>query len=458
MRFFRLALFPLLATADSNAPPQATLILNEEQTEINLLFAKPLKDPLSITVGDLSLTFLPSGKKVNLSSFTEEAPKFPAGVKDEVVAALRKTSAALPDPKDKSVQIEIRNVLYKDESNPVTLTATGPIYNPSNIQTWVDATSKALAPSKTTEEKDLFAGFNFAIPSKSNDAGSQGDFVFNRTVASLPRQISSTGFADSGMLGLKLKKGSQDGKDPKHFSMGFSFRKTRLLIASADRKTIFDALNSDSPIGNNDAVRALGNATKPFFRAFLLDYGLQMESDVTSLGLGNVSNMIGDLKPQFATASHAIAGNSGFFNLRFMPAGLEIGHNLSAPDAKDANAKSIELGSLVRIKSALEARLFYDSKVDTSFLNRVEMSTSVANRFLLQDEIAYDAKTRKNVATANGAKPWVQVDFKIFAGPRIGGIRPGFKLTYQRGSLPPLYATTKVFTYGLVFESAEDSR
>ena len=460
MKYWLLLTIPVVAFAADSIEPQATLIVLNDQTEINLLLPKTLKTPLSVTSGDITITFQPSGKTFSVSSHVETGgdPRFPAGVKDEIVAVLKKTAAALPDSRDKTVQFEIRNVLYEGASSPVIVTASGPIYTSSNVDDWIAATSKALAPSKTTDEKDLFAGFNIAIPSKSSNSGSQGDFVVNRTVMSLPNQLSGAGFADSGMLGLRLKKGSEDGKDPKHLSLGFSLRKTRLLIKAEDKKTLFDALNSDTAIGNDDAMRAMGRATKPFFRAFLFDYGLQMESDVTSKGLGNVSNMIGDFKPQFATASHTFAGNSGFFNLRFMPAGLEVGHNLSVPDAADTNAKTRETGSLVRIKSALEARFFYQSKADTSLLNRVELSTAVANRVLLQDEIAYDVKTKLNVNTAHGAKPWVQTDFKISVGPRIGNIRPGFKLTYQRGSLPPVYADTKVFTYGLVFESAEDSK
>jgi hypothetical protein len=50
---------------------------------------------------------------------------------------------------------------------------------------------------------------------------------------------------------------------------------------------------------------------------------------------------------------------------------------------------------------------------------------------------------------------WTQVDFKVLVGSGMNGLRPGLKATYQRGYLPPVFAFTKVFSYGLVFESTK---
>jgi len=61
----------------------------------------------------------------------------------------------------------------------------------------------------------------------------------------------------------------------------------------------------------------------------------------------------------------------------------------------------------------------------------------------------------KNLNITGGNKPWIQVDFKVFIGSRLAGIRPGLKVAYQRGSLPPVFADTKVFSYRLIFESSD---
>src|SRR5262249_28502641 len=156
------------------------------------------------------------------------------------------------------------------------------------------ATSKALEPAKTTEEKDLFAGLNLAVP--SGDGAVQGDFAFNRTVASLSQQLrGASSFADSGVFGLKIKKGSEDGKDPRHMTLGFQLRKTVLLANKTDLDKLREAIRPGAnPEPNDFPHDALTRIRSRFFRAFLADYGFQMEGDVSQKGVANVSNLILD--------------------------------------------------------------------------------------------------------------------------------------------------------------------
>jgi hypothetical protein len=173
-----------------------------------------------------------------------------------------------------------------------------------------------------------------------------------------------------------------------------------------------------------------------------------MEADVSKRGLGNVSNLLMDVRPQLATGAMTALGENSEFTFRFMPAGFELGRNVSNPDKVTQ-----ELGSLARYKAAAEVALYYESKAPNPLLQRVELNVSSVYRRLLTDETSYNATSQTNVDTARGDKLWTQGDFKIFLGAAFNGMRAGLKATYQRGYLPPVFTRTKIFTYGLVFES-----
>src|SRR5262249_26129340 len=253
------------------------------------------------TAADIQITFLPSGKVVPQTSIDPSSVKLVAGTKRKFTFVLNAEAAALPEAGDRTYQIEVRNIAYAGAASRITLKATGTVYDAANIKSLVDATAQALSSAKTTEEKNLFAGFSAVVPN-SRGAGAQGDLVFNQSVSSLPRKMSKVGFADSGSFGANLKKGSVLGNDPRHFALGFSLRKTVLFASRADLSTLRAATNPGAAhVPSEDALRALSNVRSHFWRAFLADYGFQMEGDVSDRGIGNVSNAIFDLRPQLAT-------------------------------------------------------------------------------------------------------------------------------------------------------------
>jgi hypothetical protein len=426
------------------------LIVRHAQSDVVVDVTRDLESPLAATPSDIQITFLPSGKVVPGTSIDPASVRLIVGTSRKFALALNSDAAALPEAGDRTYQIEIRNIAYAGAPGRVTLKATGTIYDASNIKSLVDATSQALSSAKTTEEKNLFAGVDMVVPNSAG-AGAQVDLVFNQSISSLPRKLSRTGFADAGSFGAKIKKGAVLGNDPQHFSLGFSFRKTILLASRADLNTLRAATNPGAAhVPSEDALHALSQVRSHFWRAFLADYGFQMEGDVSDRGIGNVSNAILDVRPQIATAAKPILGERGYFTLRLMPVGLEVGHNLNNPD----NITK-EIGGISRYKAGAELRVFYQSKTDKPILNRVELVGASIYRRLFLTESALNAAKQTNVNTTLGDKLWTQVDFKVFVGPKMGKIRPGLKTTYQRGYLPPVFNRTKTFSYGLVFESTE---
>src|SRR5262249_34209784 len=207
--------------------PETHLILRHAQSDVVVDVPRDLASPLTATAADIQITFLPSGKVVPQTSIDPSSVKLVAGTKRKFTFVLNAEAAALPEAGDRTYQIEVRNIAYAGAASRITLKATGTVYDAANIKSLVDATAQVLSSAKTTEEKNLFAGFSAVVPN-SRGAGAQGDLVFNQSVSSLPRKMSKVGFADSGSFGANLKKGSVLGNDPRHFALGFSLRKTVL--------------------------------------------------------------------------------------------------------------------------------------------------------------------------------------------------------------------------------------
>ena len=426
--------------------PTAHMIVRAAQLDVVVDAGKAVTSPLSFTATDIVLKYLPSGRVVEAPAVS--VPRSSAANDRRFFFDIARTPDTVPVAKDDQFEIEIRDLRFEGSATSVVLKVKdGVIYDSSNIKSLVQATSEALAPTKTTEEKDLFTGLNVALPAK--DAAVAGDLVFNQTIASLPAQFSRQSFADSGSFGIKLKKGSTDGKDPRHFNLGFQLRKSFLFARKQELDTLRQAIAPGAnPVPNQAALDALSSVRSRFWRAVLFDYGLQVEADVSDRGLGKVSNLILDLKPQLATAAMNAFGEKGYFTLRFMPAGLELGNNIANEDKVTK-----EEGRLVRYKAAAELKFFYEGKTREAVIQRIELNAASVYRRLFENETAYNAVTKTNVNTTRGDKLWTQVDFKLFLGSPVASIRPGLKATYQRGYLPPVFARTSVFSYGLVFES-----
>jgi hypothetical protein len=193
---------------------------------------------------------------------------------------------------------------------------------------------------------------------------------------------------------------------------------------------------------------AIQDFQKKFFRAIYWDNGFHFEGDVKGTSIGNVSNVLFDSEGQVTTINKALISNSGFFNFRLMPFGTELGYNVTNSDDPQKSKTS-----LARIKTGAVLNLFYD--LPGGIPRRMEFSASAIERHLFENETAFDKSKNTTTLVASGNKYWLDVGLKIFFLQTSGGFT-GLKIGFQRGYLPPVYSFTKAFTFGLVFETADD--
>lgn len=374
-----------------------------------------------------------------------------------------------PDPGDDEIQVEFTTLHFLTSTGAQkvvdSVEGTGKIYTADNrdelINNLTEGYKNAVAHAKTSDEKNAFVGLSVSVPtgSEGGDTEGNGDIAFNKLLYN-PKLGTSTLF-DKINLGFQLKKGSEEGADPRHLTVGLTFRKTFFFYGDEIRQ-LGAALRNPALADNpalpgtqdlqSDTVRRIRDLQDHFFNALLWDNAFRFEGDVKGTSIGNVSNLLWDSQLQIASVSQAFAGKSGFINFRWLPVGVEAGYNLTNNDDKDQ-----EKHSLLRLKTGLTLTLAYSAPNEKQFLSRVEFETKAVTRYLFRRESAFDEDTKMALVTDKGNKYWIQSDLKFMFGNTTQFGRVGFRVNFNRGSLPPVYAFTKAFNVGIVLESTDDT-
>ncbi len=370
---------------------------------------------------------------------------------------------AVTSPGDTGVKVCFTTYTFKGKTPPAdNFCGDGKIYNDANISDLVSDSKKVLnsvvSTPKTSAEKDIFAGLSISVPSGGGDTQGSGDLNFNQNFA-FP-------LVGQGIFGLEIKKGSSTNADPRHFTGGITARKTFLLhLKKSDLSNLLSAIESTSGSVNAPALTTMANLQKSFFRSIYFDNGLSYEGDISHGSIGNIGNVLYNADIWVNTAARPLSKQSGFFNFRLLPVGVEAGYNVSsnASTAPPPPSGTTPTGnySLVRLKSGATFILSSQSPYRTDNSGaRLDLEISAVNRYLFEKELIYDDKTKSYSSTGTGNKYWAQIALKILggsigSGPLSG--RPGLKLGFERGFLPPVYAFTKVFTISLIYETNDNN-
>ncbi|HKQ05006.1 MAG TPA: hypothetical protein VJ464_07745 [Blastocatellia bacterium] len=443
------------------------VFLTDPQDTDNTGTAGFVKDDLNPS--NFTIKYLPSGKVVPptaiVASETKNRGNF-RGLK-LLQIGLDAGPEAFADPGDDQVQVSFNKLHLKDATTHQPLevdgaTATGTIINAGNIDQRIkqdyEALKNSVAHAKTDEEKDVFAGINVVIPSGGGDSQGSADISFNKDLR--PATLGQASLFDHIILGFKLNKASENLSDPRHFEVGINFRKSFLNLDHTELTNITSALAglsksdfSDSASGEAEqkALESIANLQKNFIRAYIWDNALRFEGDVSDRGISNVSNLLWDTQLQVATVSRAFAGQTGFWNFRWVPIGFEVGGNLTNNDDPTQEKRS-----LARAKSGGELNLIFKAADANEPISRVTLTAKALERYLFKKEATLDEMTQKVIMTDKGSKYWLQADLKVSTGIRVGVGRVGFKVTFQRGFLPPVYNFVKTFKFGVVFETNDD--
>jgi hypothetical protein len=446
-------------------PPQQLGTLTVDRFYVVVHVSDPVDTAgLAAMKTNLTLTYPESGASIPPAAITKVEVEAASGNKIININLDFSNKAAAPGPADDAVQVQFRDLAFMVEgkqSVSATLTGVGKVYNEQTLPALVTDLQQGLkdsvANAKTSDEKNIFAGLNVTIPSGGASSGKErsGEIHINRTLFS--PNFGGALLADSIQFGLHLNKGSADRADPRHFSFGFAYRKTFLRMNQRD----VDAIRSVLFAGPGDtatpdqarktearAVEAMASLQQDFVRAFIFDNALRFEGDVKGTAIGNVSNLLYESQFQIATVTRALAGRNSFWNLRLVPAGAEVGFNLTNQENTAQEGQT-----LARVKGGATFSLYYETDSTSQSLSKVELETKGVVRYLFRPESAFNALTNSAVSIDEGAKYWIEANLKFLLGPKLQNARTGLRVGFSQGFLPPVYAYTKTFTVSLILET-----
>lgn len=307
---------------------------------------------------------------------------------------------------------------------------------------YLDKFDKAKKAAKKQNEKDIFVS-GFVTTASSGTSGG-GDISLNPDL----------GIKDVKSF-LQIKKTTQEGGDAKHFEAGARYSHFFL----ADRKA-YAALEGQSAKSFAQLKSILDqNASKsPYARAFIgstADVAFKMEG---SAGKFDVTNFVGDSAFTMRTKTGGILNNHGYFRGFITPFAFEGGQSHANQSAAVAAGKPpIQPDWIARYKSGLGFRLHFADPKGQSILQRVELSGDGVFRDLFFQESMWDAKVKLVNKTGKGIRAYGQIDLKVYLGESETALY-GLKLSYNRGSLPPVFARVKSFQFGFLYESKDEKK
>jgi hypothetical protein len=274
--------------------------------------------------------------------------------------------------------------------------------------TLADAIKKLDLVAKPQEKKNIFASGMVT----SASSGSTGAFDVNLNSNDLG--------VDNLTAFLQVKRSTASGADPKNFEAGIAYSGGKAL-AGVDTLT-----------------------------AILTDLAIKTEGTATKFA---VNNVVGD----FSTSLQSMVlklGPSGRAKFRFV-GGIEGGSNQGKGEIPVGRAfdplRNVDW--IVRGKIGTQATLRYNRRTSQTLpFQSLELNVAGVSRHLFRNELQYTAGTDKVDRVVTGWRPWAQIDLKLMLAENEKG-RYGLKLTYQNGSLPPVFANTRAIQFGIVYES-----
>ena len=277
--------------------------------------------------------------------------------------------------------------------------------------------------AQTQSEKNIFA--SGLVTTASTGTAGAGDVNLNS-----PNILGSVlgGGTNAGLLSgfLQIKRSTTTAGDPKNFEAGIKYQ----------------------------AGIGLGDKASSTITAVLLDLAAKTEGTASQFG---VNNLVGDTS--VGLQSPVWGRNANFSAKLRLVAGMEGGSNQSkgnAPTDLEGFGPLKNVDWIARGKFGFQGALKYlrDEQHPQVPFDSLEMTAGVVDRYLIFDELRFNQTTNAVDTTAHGNRPWAQLDLKLMVGHNDSASY-GLKLTYERGSLPPVFAQVKTFQFGFVYETKD---
>jgi hypothetical protein len=307
--------------------------------------------------------------------------------------------------------------------------------DPASIKAeWIAAFQEV---PKASREKDLFAsGF---VTTAADDSAGGADISLNPDL-NIPNLNTF----------FQLKKATADEGDARHFEAGARYRYTRTW--KPDELREIAAETNDARV--NELIRA---RQRNIVAGWLVDAAGKLEADPTNF---DVSNFVVESGFHLQSMTKGFFGNRAFWRGYVVPGGIEFGQSLGTtvptPVPPEEEPLEPEVNRIARYKAGAGLTVFLDSPGTQLGLRRLEIDINAVMRQLFLTESRFNDETNVTDTTDKGFHGYAQIDFKVFL-VQTSASRYGFKLSFNRGRLPPVYAQVNSFDFGFLVESGDDN-
>lgn len=282
-------------------------------------------------------------------------------------------------------------------------------------------------PVAAPDEKELNASGFVTTASEATDGGA--DIAFNPKLS----DPNASAF-------FRLKKATVEKGDARHFEVGAAYRRgvpwnrgqLAELAAATDVTKIKELLEARQ-----------GHV----IAGTIVNFAMKLEGDPTTF---DATNGVGEVDYSIVTMTKPLFGKSGFWRGYGIPGGVEIGRKL-AVDA--TGAATTDQDWIARYKAGAGIKVYFKaSQASLLPVTRFDFAVDGIWRYLAVEEQNFNAETKALDRVTDGGHGYVEASLKAFF-VEIGKRRFGIKASYNRGSLPPVFADVKSYQFGFVVES-----
>ena len=360
-----------------------------------------------------------------------------------------------PD-RDEELKVSIRVPSSQQESDVIRLQQAG--------CSFAALLPEVLSYEKTSRERRMFLGMSTSVPSGAGAELAANAHLYRGSIIDLGKKINQIDF------NLGMDRLSDPQADPNYLNVGVEFKKiipfhwrklnqtlrryraattqlramTAAAAAPSDSAQIEDAQNTVSAIVE-DSI----DLKKAFFRDIeIKPFAPRLEMNFSGIRPGPVINFINNTELQLRTTAKPFFSDHLFWSLQLAPIGLESGVTLRNRDnITQAGHGIVRLnsGGSLKIKFRFPCR-------DDLLADRIELEFKGIQRYLFNEENAFNPITKRNDLLVKGRRYATQVDFRYVFGfkvpfpSRIFGFKlpditrkPAITVSYKNGYFPPVY-------------------
>ena len=342
------------------------------------------------------------------------------------------------------------------------------------------ALPEVLSYEKTSRERRMLLGPSMSFPGGGAELSANAH-LYRGSIIDLGKKINQID------LNVNMDRFSDLQADPNYLNVGVEFKKIipfhwrklnqtlrRYRFADTRLRAMANASTGAQESAQFAEVQNLVSMTvddtQDLKRSFFRDIEIKplaprLEMNFSGIRPGPVTNFVNNTELQLRTASKPFLSDNLFWSLQLAPIGLETGVTLRNRDNVTQAGHGIvrlNAGGVLKIKFRFPCR-------DDLLADRIELELKGIQRYLFNEESAFNPVTERNDLLVKGRRYSTQVDFRYIFGftvpfpKRIFGFnlpnitrKPAVTVSYKNGYFPPVYQFNNAVRVRFTLASADE--